>query len=94
MSHAARSRDIRYFEVMLVVRAILAAGRIAFEGKGDDKLQKIFNLYDSLVYPENAAETEDMAKRAGKILAKELAKGPLKVVAKDYGRKQHRRTKR
>lgn len=92
MSHAARKRDQRYAEMMLLVRAVMAGASIAVgDQSGLDKLKDMHQYYTDLVYPEDAHDLEDKAERTKRILEREFAKGPMKVQAQDYDRKRKRR---
>jgi len=93
IGHMARKRDTRFLEVTLIIRAILTAAHIIAKSSTDNKLSDALKEYTTHLFPETKYETEDMAKRAATILEKELAKGPLKIQAQDYG-KRRRRNKR
>lgn len=93
MGHLDAKRDQRYLEVSLIVMAIVAAANAIGGGKASNKLQELFKAYENLIYPELKVETESAVARVERIMKRELALGPLKVQAQDYGKKRRRKPK-
>lgn len=78
-------------EVLLIVKAIVAAAT-AIGGKDPGTgLQEIFKEYTDMIYPDRAHKLEDKALRTKKILEREFAKGAMKVEAQNYDKKPRKK---
>lgn len=88
LSHAARDRDLRYNETMLLMGTIVAAVNAAVSGKSENKLQEVVKEYTALTYPESDNDTQDKAANVQKLLEKEFARGPMKVQSQEYSRRK------
>ena len=96
-----RERRIEYLKTVTLVNAIIGVGNVvaaAVTGSpnnqlGGDKVTKSLELLRDILLPEDSEGREKQATSAREKLAKEMAKGPLKVRAAGNPSKT-RRTKK
>lgn len=84
--------QVLYFQLTTVITAMQALAQAIVSGEASfTKTNDSLRIVKDLLFPELREEVEDKMEKTRVIMEKELAKGPLKVQALDYGKKRKKR---
>lgn len=86
---------ISFTKTQVLVEAIVYAGHVVASmlakdatAPGPDRINDLMANLRELLFPEMGEDKEEKAKKAMKVVEKEIAKGPFKVEGMTYGKKK------